>query len=114
MPDGKQIILLTLLPGGKRLASLRAVEEIDRDARRYHFALPSPGGDEAQQESPGEAAADQRRRQGAISWDACVEVKGGDRLAPGGLGLGIRRLTVADLTASPGSSTNSRKHCPTP
>jgi hypothetical protein len=79
VPDeSKKVIVLTLLPGGKRLASLREVAAMEQGRVRFET---------------------EEGRRGSLPWADCVEVQGGEEIAPGGLGVGIRRLEVADLPA---------------
>ena len=78
--EEKKLILLTELPGGKRLAALRGVERI--------------GGGQVVLET------DQGDRSDSIPAENCIEVKGGEDVAAGGLGLGVRRIDVASLTGA--------------
>jgi hypothetical protein len=78
--EEKKLILLTELPGGKRLAALRGVERFD-------------GGQVVLE-------TDQGDRSDSIPAENCIEVKGGEDVAAGGLGLGVRRIDVASLTGA--------------
>ena len=76
--DGKMMIVLTLLPGGKRLATLRRVERFE-------------GGQVVFQ---ADRSAD---RTDTLPAGECIPVKGAEGIAPAGLGLGLRRLQIGDL-----------------
>jgi len=80
MPDaaGKQLILVTALPNGKRLATLRRVERVE-------------GGQVVLQ-------TDREDRQDTLPARDCIEVKGGDRIVEKTLGLGVREVSIGDLT----------------
>jgi len=76
MPDaaGKQLILVTALPNGKRLATLRRVERVE-------------GGQVVLQ-------TDREGRQDTLPARDCIEVNGGDDL-----GLAVREVSISGLTA---------------
>lgn len=74
---GKKLVLLTELPGGKRLAALRRVEKLDGGQVVFD--------------------TEQDDRSQSIPARDCLPVKGGEDVAEKGLGLAVRSLTPADL-----------------
>lgn len=78
--EGKKIILVTALPGGKRLASLRRVQGC-REGRVFF-----------------EVGQDERAD--SVPASSCISVKGGKEVAEAGLGLAVRDVSVSELGVS--------------
>jgi hypothetical protein len=79
---GKKIVLLTRLPNGERLATLRSVERFD--GGQVVFSGSEEG------------------RSDTIPFTDCIEVESGEDVAEEGLGLGVRSFTAAALLAGEG------------
>jgi hypothetical protein len=79
---GKKIVLLTRLPNGERLATLRSVERFDSGQVVFE--------------------TDEEGRSDTIPFTDCIEVEGGETVAEEGLGLGVRSFTVAGLAGEEG------------